>query len=323
MKQFFISFCCFFVSVVLFSCKKNVATDNSIPPVPSTGMYVTQQFSAAQLITYFNVAYSTRPNFNGIQYTSIATYATETGRPRLTMQMDIAVPPNATAAKKQPLIIVIHGGGFSGGKKEDFWEEARSYARAGYVAATINYRLTPNNQSTPILRLMSITHAVEDGMNAIRYLKANAGLYNIDTSRIATVGSSAGGGISLVNAVEYNTLAGTVSDYNGFSSKVAGAISTGATINDTLLVPGNSLLHFESFDTPVLLFHTIDTDPVTGATWSGNVIATKNAINASGNSCTIVAQPVNTHVVNLSVGGPYWDDEKKFLWEKLKLYQLQ
>ena len=286
-------------------------------------MYITQQFTAAQLTHYFNIPYATRPNFNGIQYTSIATQPTETGQPQLTMQMDIAVPPNATAAKKQPLIIVIHGGGFQGGQKEDFLDEARSYARAGYVAATINYRLTPNNQRTAALRLMAITHAVEDGMNAIRYLKANAGLYNIDISRIATVGSSAGGGISLVNAVEYNTLAGTASDYNGFSSKVAGAISTGATINDTSLAPGNSLLHFDRFDTPVLLFHTIGTDPTTGATWSGNVLATQRAINASGNSCTIVAQPVNTHVVNLSVGGPYWNDEKKFLWEKLKLYELQ
>lgn len=316
--------CCTALILITGSCKKtDISSNHALPPVPDAGMYITEQYTSVQLTTFTNIAYSTRPNYNGIQYTSVINQPSEAGHPQLTMQMDIAVPPNATAAKKQPLIIIIHGGGFSGGSKEDFRDEALSYARAGYVAATINYRLTFNNKDDSLLRFIAITHATEDGMNAIRYLKANAGLYKIDTARIVTVGSSAGGGIALVNAVEFNTLAGTISDYNGISSKVAGAVSTGATLSNSSVPNGFSQLHFDRFDSPVLLMHSSGTDPVTGATWTNDVVATQNAINASGNSCTIVAQPAGLHVANVRVGGDYWNDEKKFLWEKLRLYELQ
>jgi acetyl esterase/lipase len=223
-------------------------------PVPEVGPYVSAQYGDGQLTAFTNVAYSTRPNANGVQYTSDLTKETEQGTESLTLRLDLAIPPNATPAAPQPLIIWIHGGGFRQGGKEDGVAEALTYARAGYVAATINYRLTPDNDANPTVRTMAITHACEDAMNAIRYLKANAGVYHIDPLRIATIGSSAGGGISLINGIDADTLPQTASDFPGISAHVAAAISTGATLVDSV-TNANPNLSYEASDAPVLLFH--------------------------------------------------------------------
>ena len=296
-------------------------SEGSTQVATETGLYLSPQYSVSQLTTYTDVIYSNRPNTGGLQYTSDINKQTELGSSTLNLKLDIGVPPNATAAQPQPLIILIHGGSFSSGAKEDFRQAALSYARSGYVAATINYRLTPNNTINSAARLTAIANASDDAMNAIRYLKANAVLYHIDPTRIATIGSSAGGGISLINAVEFDTLQNTVSDYAGVSSQVAAAISTGATLIDNT-TNADSYLFYQFADTPILLFHANPTDSTTGATWGGNVLPTQSRINASGNTCTLVAQPDMTHTVDLALGGIWWTNLKPFLWEKLRLASM-
>lgn len=286
--------------------------------MPDSGPYVSAQYSDAQLNVLTEVAFSTRPNSGGQQYTSDITKFAELGGASLTLKLDIAIPPNATAIHPQPLIVWIHGGGFSAGGKEDTHPAALTYARAGYVAATVNYRLTPNNMADAATRLTAITQATEDVMNAIRFLKANASLYHIDTSRIATIGSSAGGGISLINAIEFDTLQNTTSDSVATSSRVAAAVSTGATLIDST-TNFDAFLGYQAGDSPVMLFHADPTDSVTGATWSGNVLPTQSRINASGNTCTLAAQASMTHIVDLSVGSVWWPALKTFLWDKLRL----
>jgi acetyl esterase/lipase len=310
-----------FAVMTMIACKKNNDTTNtSIPPVPDSGVYISNQYDSAQIVITRDIAYSTRANTNG-QYTSGNTLSTDTLLATLTMKLDVAVPPNATASAKQPLIVYIHGGNFLDGDKHDMESEMLTYAKAGYVAATVNYRLTANNEVDVSHRIQAIISAVEDVMNAIRYLKLHADTYHIDTSRIATIGSSAGGGISLINAVQFDDLFMTVSDFPGVSSKVQGAISTGATLVETGINP-TDYLQFGSNDTPVLLFHANPEDGYRHTTWTGNVIPTQQLINNSGNECIISAQPDMTHTVNLSVGGAYWNVTKDFLWKKLKLYAL-
>jgi len=83
--------------------------------------------------------------------------------------------------------------------------EAYTYSRAGYICATLNYRLTHKGSSPPPeLEIFAIQCALEDIQNAIRFLKKNADTYFIDTTRIVTFGGSAGGGLSLLNAVEFD-----------------------------------------------------------------------------------------------------------------------
>lgn len=288
------------------------------PPPPASGLYVSPQFDTTQIALYLDVPYSKRPNEGGVQYTSSLTKSVEIGTAELTLELDVAVPPNATASAPQPAVVWIHGGSFLAGSKEERRDDAMTYARAGYVAATINYRLTPDNQANPAIRVRAIQQATEDAMNAIRYLRANAARYHIDPSRIATIGTSAGGGISLINAIEADTLLNTVSDYPGFSAHVQAAVATGATLGESG-IDTNSLFHFDASDSPVLLFHAKETDSVTGATWTGNVLPTQKAIVDAGGSCTVVAQDNMTHTVDLSLGGRWWPQLKPFLWEKLRL----
>lgn len=292
----------------------------SNPHTPQTGRYVSAQYADAELTVYRDVVYSVRPNSGGILYTSDRSKGEEAGTLELALKLDIIVPPDA-AGKLLPLIVWLHGGAFSGGDKDDAAGLLLTCARAGYAVAAVNYRLTPDNHLNPGLRMQAIVQASEDDMNAIRFLKVNVAAYHIDPSRIATLGASAGGGISLINAIAYDTLPGTQSDFSGVSSRVAAAVSTGAT----LVEEGNNsdaFVQYKAADTPVLLFHACPVDCTTGATWDGNVVPTAARINASGNRCITVPQPDMTHTADLSLGGPYWPELKVFLRDQLKLEEL-
>lgn len=289
-------------------------------PALQAGMFTTEQYADSELTVYRDVVYSVRPNSGGILYTSDRNKGEEAGTAELALKLDIIVPPESSG-KLLPLIVWLHGGAFSGGDKEDAAGLLLTYARAGYAVAAVNYRLTPDNHLNPGLRMQAIVQASEDAMNAIRFLKVNASTYHIDPDRIVTLGASAGGGLSLINAVAYDTLPGTQSDFSGVSSRVSAAVSTGAT----LIEEGNNsdtFLKYKAADTPVLLFHACPADCTTGATWEGNVVPTAARINASGNRCITVAQPDMTHTADLSLGGPYWPELKVFLWEQLKLEEL-
>src|SRR4051812_37852677 len=94
----------FAVMLSMISCenKNNEANKPNIPAVPDSGMYISKQFNNSDITVIRNIVYSTRANAGG-QYTSDSTMATDSGMATLTLTMDIAIPPNATAAKKQPL----------------------------------------------------------------------------------------------------------------------------------------------------------------------------------------------------------------------------
>lgn len=280
-------------------------------------------FNTVQVREYADVAFSVRTNQDGTQYTSDRRRAQELGQNKLTLLMDVWVPPSATPTTPMPAVIFVHGGGYSSGGKEDRTDDAVGYARAGFVTASINYRLTPNNTDSAEQRTAAIIQASEDLMNAVRHLKANASNYHIDTSRIALVGTSAGGGLALVGAIEGDpdVLDSTSSDYPGVSSHVAASISTGATLIDPMF-DSDPLLHYDRNDAPVLLFHTTPQDQTTGATWDGNVVPTKQRIDASGNSCTTIPTPDAPHTVPLGLDSKWWPTVRDFLWDQLVLSAL-
>ncbi|HRD56843.1 MAG TPA: carboxylesterase family protein [Ferruginibacter sp.] len=309
-----------FISLVLVSCKKD--ENNYQQPLPA-GIYDSMIYlqSSVQLIK--DIPYTTRPNFQNKQYTSEQTKEAERTQPTLTPKLDIYLPPNANTNKKQPLLIMIHGGGYSAGDKNAWMNEAYTYSRAGYICATLNYRLTHKGSSPPPeLEIFAIQCALEDIQNAIRFLKKNADTYFIDTTRIVTFGGSAGGGLSLLNAVEFDAAFGT-NDHPGMTSKVDGAISTGACIENTTPPPPPGSYQYDAFDSPILMFHAKEFDSGgNGYTWTGNAVPTQQAINNSGNSCTLVAQPNMTHTVVLELRGDYWQYLKPFLWEHLRIDEL-
>lgn len=88
-----------------------------------------------------------------------------------------------------PLWVWIHGGGFMGGDKSQVSAELVAAAlAAGISVASINYRLS---QQAPFPAPM------HDGARAIQFLRFHGKRWNLDATRIAAGGGSAGGGISL------------------------------------------------------------------------------------------------------------------------------
>lgn len=133
------------------------------------------------------------PVFAQVQTTSNAIYGSAVNRftnLTETLRLDLYQPQGDTAAAR-PAVVLVHGGGFVGGDKAtaQMVQQGQNFARRGYVAVSINYRLAPNG--SPITREV-ITDAAHDCKAAIRWLRAQATTLRIDTERMASVGSSAG-----------------------------------------------------------------------------------------------------------------------------------
>lgn len=98
------------------------------------------------------------------------------------MKLDIFFDKNAK--KKQTAIIIIHGGGWRSGSRQQHHQMAQKLAGLGYVCFTPEYRL-----STEAL----FPAAIYDVKAAIRWVRKNANLYNVDPNQIVALGFSAGG----------------------------------------------------------------------------------------------------------------------------------
>jgi acetyl esterase len=87
-----------------------------------------------------------------------------------------------------PLLICMHGGGFRAGSKEMKFAIRDACLNVGISAASINYRLSQH---------AIYPASMHDGMRALQFLRANASKWNLDPTRVAAVGNSAGAGIIL------------------------------------------------------------------------------------------------------------------------------
>jgi len=106
--------------------------------------------------------------------------------------LDLYIPSGVTTPT--PLIIHIHGGAFMMGAKGD-QTTFSTFFNNGYICADINYRLSGDSLWPAQLY---------DCKAAVRYLKANASLYHIDTNKIGIIGESAGAYLSVMLGVTGN-----------------------------------------------------------------------------------------------------------------------
>lgn len=128
-------------------------------------------------ITHHKVAFKTF-------YDSIAKKET-------VLDMFIEVPKGKGAF---PVIIFIHGGGFVGGDKSNFTPQCFAVAQKGIVAVSIEYRLKGHGGT--------YADFIRDTMDAIDFVRKHAKEYNIDFSRLAISGGSAGGYLSSYAAMK-------------------------------------------------------------------------------------------------------------------------
>lgn len=95
----------------------------------------------------------------------------------------------AESEEPTPLVVFIHGGGFRGGDKRGVPPSLiRTCLEQGISVASINYRLS-DTASFPAFML--------DGGRAVQFLRHKAAAWNLDPTKVACCGGSAGAGISL------------------------------------------------------------------------------------------------------------------------------
>jgi dienelactone hydrolase len=187
------------------------------------------------------------------------------GQP-VSLGLDLYTPNGDTSTAPRPAMIWIHGGGFSAGNKtsSDVVQLATTFAKRGYVAASIDYRLlaSPGCDGSGALSsncVLAASAAEHDAQAAVRWLRAHAAQYRIDPNRIAVGGTSAGAVTSVLVATD----AGNPGDSGnpGYPSTVGGAVSISGGL------PVNSTIN--AGDAPVLFFHG-DADQVVPITWSAS-----------------------------------------------------
>lgn len=107
-----------------------------------------------------------------------------------------------------PLVVFIHGGGWISGDKTMYRDEAVWLAERGYACACISYRLAP---------LHPYPAAVEDVQAFVRHARATAEDLQIDPSRIASFGNSAGGHLASMLGVLLAERVNAVVDISGIA----------------------------------------------------------------------------------------------------------
>jgi acetyl esterase/lipase len=132
--------------------------------------------------------------------------------------------------KPRPAVVVIHGGGWLEGDKSSFASRKEGvpgniedFAALGFVAVTINYRLSGE---------APFPAALEDCKCAVRWLRAHARDYNLDAKHIGAYGNSAGGHLALLLGM-VGKEAGLEGDgpYQGESSLVQAVVSDSGPID--------------------------------------------------------------------------------------------
>jgi acetyl esterase/lipase len=91
---------------------------------------------------------------------------------------------------KRLVAVWIHGGALINGRRQQMNRAMRMMLDAGYAVVSIDYRLAPET------KLPAIIEDIEDAFRWIR--REGPKLANLDTSKIAVIGGSAGGYLTLV-----------------------------------------------------------------------------------------------------------------------------
>ena len=189
--------------------------------------------------------------FPGATVTNDLTYGSAPGADGspVALKLDLYQPTGDTIAKR-PALVWVHGGGFTAGDKGSGRARATFFARLGYVAVSINYRLLSpdgcggNPEPSDICQNAALA-AQHDAQAAVRWLRANAATYRIDPGRIAMGGGSAGA-VTSVLAATHSEDPGT-SGNPGYPSTIRGAVSVSGGI------PTNEII--DSGDAPTLFIH--------------------------------------------------------------------
>ena len=191
---------------------------------------------------YKDYIFNNVDSITNIKYGSSINYKNN----REDLYLDIVSPSNVDTIKNRPLLIFIHGGGFKNNSKTGSFSSllCTSFAKRGYVTATIDYRLGIEKGGTVKDYHEAMYRAQQDGKAAIRFFRRYAEKYGIDTAQIFITGSSAGSKTALaiaymdeseipkdIDQLKLGSLEGE-SGNEGYSSKVKGVMNNWGALID-------------------------------------------------------------------------------------------
>ena len=167
-----------------------LATFTLTAQLPYNNRYISAVFDSVSIDT--NIVYGNAPALT-------FPYLSESNTFDQDLLMDLYQPYGDTL-NARPLVICAHSGAFLSGsrKNDDMIDFCDSLAHHGYVTATIDYRMGMNVFNTAS-SIRAVYRGLQDGRTAVRFFKAFADLYKIDTNQIYLLGSSAGSFIGLQN----------------------------------------------------------------------------------------------------------------------------
>lgn len=105
--------------------------------------------------------------------------------------LDLRLPDPIAHPGLRPVIVYVHSGGWIAGDRNSVPEIALAQVARGYALVSIDYQLaTLGTDGRPVA---SFPGAIWDVKRAIRYVKANAGNWDVDPRQVILMGASAGG----------------------------------------------------------------------------------------------------------------------------------
>jgi len=195
-----------------------------------------------------------------------------------TLSLNMAFPRlSVDTMQKRPMVFLIHGGGFVNGDKRDFNGEAYLFARRGFVAVTIDYRLGRDCFGPDGLSYdKAVYRAVQDANAAMRFMVSKADSIRIDTNWIFIGGGSAGAGTCLAmtyaSQTEFNTalpgLQAALGNLNNSTNSLTNTFTTKGIFNNWGGVARDFFEPAEAI--PTISFHgdadvTVDVDSALGS----------------------------------------------------------
>ncbi|NWK57329.1 alpha/beta hydrolase [Verrucomicrobiaceae bacterium N1E253] len=122
---------------------------------------------------------------------SIVFSKPDQGKP---LKLDIFLPDGHSKTDKRACIIFFFGGGWKSGGTSQFYGFSKYLASRGMVAISAQYRTSRSHRASP-------RQCVEDGKEAIRYVREHAKEFGISPDKVIAAGGSAGGHVAAACAM--------------------------------------------------------------------------------------------------------------------------
>jgi acetyl esterase/lipase len=159
------------------------------------------------------------------------------------LQFDLHLPAVRKDEPRKPrLILWVHGGAWRSGSRKDM--PLGGLVARGYAVASVDYRLSTEAR---------FPAQVHDIKAAVRFLRAKAGDYGYDASKVTVAGNSAGGHLAALVGVTngHKELEGSVGGHLGEKSDVQAIVSLYGMSNLTTIL-AQSTPHGLSVRVPAL-----------------------------------------------------------------------